>query len=154
MSTTSYMILDLMPNKAYTYQVIAREEKGILGVDYNRSPKAVFATKINMTDKTENIADVTPTIASSVVEFYTTNEPLMAKKIEYKGILHANILKNLRRKKVESQMSGMREELLLKLKEKAMEVGANAVVGMQMEATILVHGLEMVAIGTAVYFER
>ena len=33
-STTSYMILDLMPNEAYTYQVIAREDKGILGVDH------------------------------------------------------------------------------------------------------------------------
>ena len=49
----------------------------------------------------------------------------MAKNIEYKGILHANILKNLGRKKVESHMSCMREELLLKLREKAMEVGAN-----------------------------
>ena len=78
----------------------------------------------------------------------------MAKNIEYKGILHANILKNLGRKKVESQMFGLREELLLRLKEKAMEVGANAVVGMKMEANTLVHRVEVVAIGTAVYFER
>ena len=78
----------------------------------------------------------------------------MAKNIEYKGILHANILKNLERKKVESQMFGLREELLLRLKEKAMEVGANAVVGMKMEANTLVHAVEVVAIGTAVYFER
>ena len=51
-------------------------------------------------------------------------------------------------------MSGIREELLLKLKEKAMEVGANAVVGMKMEANTLLLAVEVVAIGTAVYFER
>jgi len=43
-STNSYIVLDLLPNQAYTYQVIAREEKGLLGVDYNRSPKTIFTT--------------------------------------------------------------------------------------------------------------
>jgi hypothetical protein len=29
---------------SHTYQIIARESKGFLGVDYNRSPETVFAT--------------------------------------------------------------------------------------------------------------
>lgn len=44
-STNSFIVLNLQPNQAYTYQVIAREEKGLLGVDYNRSPKTVFTTR-------------------------------------------------------------------------------------------------------------
>eukprot|EP00091_Calanus_sinicus_P009744 TRINITY_DN22668_c0_g1_i1.p1 TRINITY_DN22668_c0_g1~~TRINITY_DN22668_c0_g1_i1.p1 ORF type:complete len:134 (+),score=17.73 TRINITY_DN22668_c0_g1_i1:57-458(+) len=44
-STNSYLVHDLMPNEAYTYLVIAREEKYIFGVGYNRSPKAVFCNK-------------------------------------------------------------------------------------------------------------
>jgi len=42
--TNSYIVRDVVPNQMYTYQVIAREEKGLLGVDYNRSPKTVFTT--------------------------------------------------------------------------------------------------------------
>jgi len=44
-STNSYIVTNLTPSQEYTYQVIAREEKGLLGVDYNRSPKTVFTTK-------------------------------------------------------------------------------------------------------------
>jgi len=44
-STKSYIVRELTPNQAYTFQVIAREEKGFLGVDYNRSPKTVYTTK-------------------------------------------------------------------------------------------------------------
>jgi len=44
-STNSFIVKNLTPNQMYTYQVIAREEKGLLGVDYNRSPKTVFTTK-------------------------------------------------------------------------------------------------------------
>jgi len=43
-SVTSYIVHDLTPNQEYTYQVIAREEKGIFGVDYNRGDKTVFTT--------------------------------------------------------------------------------------------------------------
>jgi len=44
-ATNSYIVMDLVPMVDYTFQVIAREEKGILGVDYNRSPKTVFRTR-------------------------------------------------------------------------------------------------------------
>jgi len=44
-STNSYIIRDVVPNIPYTFQVIAREEKGLLGVDYNKSPKTVFTTR-------------------------------------------------------------------------------------------------------------
>jgi len=43
-SVTSYIVYDLTPEVEYTYQVIAREEKGLLGVDYNRGEKTTFTT--------------------------------------------------------------------------------------------------------------
>jgi len=43
---TSYVVLDLTPNVEYTYQVIAREEKGLWGVDYNRGEKITFTTSV------------------------------------------------------------------------------------------------------------
>jgi len=48
---TSYVVLDLTPNQEYTYQVIAREEKGIWGVDYNRGEKTTFTTSIQNRDQ-------------------------------------------------------------------------------------------------------
>jgi len=44
-AANTYIVMDLVPMVDYTFQVIAREEKGILGVDYNRSPKTVFRTR-------------------------------------------------------------------------------------------------------------
>jgi len=44
-NTNSYIVRDIVPNLQYTFQVIAREEKGLLGVDYNKSPKKVFTTR-------------------------------------------------------------------------------------------------------------
>ena len=53
-------------------------------------------------------------------------------------------------------MLNVREELLLKLKKVALvEAGANAVVGLTMETNIISGNvLDVVALGTAVYFER
>ena len=89
----------------------------------------------------------------------------MAKKIEYKGILLVNTVKIMRT--VGTMHSGNtilgdfnhmlngREELLLKLKKVALEAGANAVVGLTMETNIISGNvLDVVALGTAIYFER
>jgi len=46
-SVTSYIVYDVMPEVEYTYQVIAREEKGLLGVDYNRGEKTKFTTSLH-----------------------------------------------------------------------------------------------------------
>jgi len=39
---TGITISDLRPNVPYVFEVIARENKGVLGIDYNRSPKISF----------------------------------------------------------------------------------------------------------------
>jgi len=44
-TTNTYIVRDVVPNLPYTFQVIAREEKGVWGVDYNKSPKVSFTTK-------------------------------------------------------------------------------------------------------------
>lgn len=41
-SASSTVIPDIKINVPYVYQVIAREQKGILGIDYNRSPHVPF----------------------------------------------------------------------------------------------------------------
>ena len=141
-STNSYMIQGIRSNVLYTYQVIAREEKGLLGVDYNRSPKTIFTTDKMMqtnendghitehpnivtdctkhmteglkyltedlkkitespghkSDETDDLEDEVNKIKATSsevgsVEIFTTNEPVMAKKIEYKGILLVNTVK-------------------------------------------------------------
>jgi len=43
--TNSFIVKDVVPRQLYTYQVIAREEKGWMGVDYDRSPKTRFTTR-------------------------------------------------------------------------------------------------------------
>jgi len=44
-STNTYIVRDVVPNLAYKYQVVAREDKGFIGVDWNRSPTVTFTTK-------------------------------------------------------------------------------------------------------------
>jgi len=40
----SYIVRDLVPNQDYVFQAVAREDKGILGKDWNKSPKAYYRT--------------------------------------------------------------------------------------------------------------
>jgi len=40
----SYIVTDLVPNQDYVFEAVAREDKGFLGKDWNRSPKAYFRT--------------------------------------------------------------------------------------------------------------
>merc|ERR1711915_111612 len=107
----------------------------------------------------------------SAVEVYTTNEPVMAKNMEYKGLLLVSKVKSRNmfsdigsglKSLVGGEIKGLskltadiREELLWELKEKAVGVGANAVVGLRMETNSIFEGvLDMVVFGTAVFFER
>jgi len=48
-TTNTYIVRDVVPNLPYTFQVIAREEKGVWGVDYNKSPKVTFTTRMSNT---------------------------------------------------------------------------------------------------------
>jgi len=78
-STNSYIVQDLLPNQAYTYQVIAREEKGLLGVDYNRSPKTIFTTHKKNAYINKN--DPLPTTIGSDEDNAATENP-----IDYTGV--------------------------------------------------------------------
>jgi len=40
----SFTVTDLVPNQNYVFQAVAREDKGILGKDWNKSPHAHFKT--------------------------------------------------------------------------------------------------------------
>lgn len=42
--TFSYVVEDLMPGNQYMFQVVAREDKGLLGKDWNKSPPTRFST--------------------------------------------------------------------------------------------------------------
>lgn len=55
-STTSYQVNGLAPHRSYAFQAIAREDKGWLGADWNKSPTVYFTTtRLNPT-----VAPVTP----------------------------------------------------------------------------------------------
>jgi len=43
-SQYSFVVEDLLPNQDYVFQAIAREDKGILGKDWNKSDKTYFRT--------------------------------------------------------------------------------------------------------------
>jgi len=107
----------------------------------------------------------------AAVEVYTTNEPVMVKNMEYKGMLLASKVKSRNmfsdigsgfKSLVGGEIKGLskltadiREELLWELKEKAVQVGANAIIGLRMETNSIFEGvLDMVVYGTAVFFER
>ena len=89
--------------------------------------------------------------AITAVEVYTTNHPCMAKDVQYKGMILVSKYKNRNK----DMMSELRDELLRELKEKAVQAGANAIVGLRMETNTISEGVvDMVAYGTAVYFLR
>lgn len=53
----SFIVRDLVPNQDYVFQAIAREDKGILGKDWNKSDKTFFRTaSYNPTVPPEEIA--------------------------------------------------------------------------------------------------
>eukprot|EP00092_Neocalanus_flemingeri_P053284 GFUD01062576.1.p1 GENE.GFUD01062576.1~~GFUD01062576.1.p1 ORF type:complete len:236 (-),score=47.69 GFUD01062576.1:63-770(-) len=149
-SNKSYLVQELQPGKTYSYQVIAREEKGLLGVDYNKSPKTKFTTdKKNAMNYKDPLADDPNDVS---VEVYTTNEPVMARHTEYKGMVLANKINT----ESQSKMTLIiREELVRELREMAVKMEANAIVGLRMETTSMLTGdLEILVYGTAIYFER
>merc|ERR1711936_715469 len=105
------------------------------------------------------------------VEVYTTNEPCMNKSLEYKGLVLASKVKSRNMfsdigsgfkslvggeiKGLSKLTSDIRDELLWEIKEKAANIGANAVVGLRMETNSVFEGvLDMVVVGTAVFFTR
>merc|ERR1712111_341689 len=105
------------------------------------------------------------------VEVYTTNEPCMAQTLEYKGLVMASKVKSRNMfsdigsglkslvggetKGLSKLTAAVRDELLWEMKEKAVELGANAVIGLRMETNSVFEGvLDMVMYGTAVFFER
>merc|ERR1712059_22233 len=107
----------------------------------------------------------------SAVETYTTDSPVGAVTQEFKGLLVVSKVKTRNvmsdigsglKSLVGGELKGLskltqtiREELLYEIKEKAVEMGANAVIGIRMETNTIFDGcLDLVVYGTAVYFTR
>merc|ERR1712185_621622 len=109
--------------------------------------------------------------SSDAVQVYTTNTPCGAVTQEYKGLVMASKVKSRNAfsdigsglkslvggeiKGLSKLTSDVREELLVEIKQKAAEVGANAVVGIRMETNTIFDGcLDLVIYGTAIRFTR
>merc|ERR1711997_4787 len=107
----------------------------------------------------------------SEVETYTSLAPVGALTQEYKGLLVVSKVKSRNvfsdigsgfKSMVGGEIKGLskltsdvREELLVEIKQKAAEVGANAVVGIRMETNTIFDGcLDLVIYGTAIRFTR
>ena len=97
------------------------------------------------------------------VEVYTTNEPCMNKTLEYKGLVLASKVKSRNMfsdigcgfkslvggeiKGLSKLTSDIRDELLWELKEKAANIGANAIVGLRMETNSVFEDVLDIKIG-------
>merc|ERR1712002_767186 len=107
----------------------------------------------------------------AAVEVYTTNEPVMAKQIQYKGMILLNKTKSRNmfsdigsgfKSMVGGEVKGLtkltkdtRQELMEEAKEKAAEMGANAVCGIRFETTTVFDGaIDILVYGTAVLYKR
>merc|ERR1712080_545912 len=105
------------------------------------------------------------------VETYTSLAPVGALTQEYRGLLVVSKVKSRNvfsdigsglKSMVGGEIKGLskltsdvREELLVEIKQKAAEVGANAVVGIRMETNTIFDGcLDLVIYGTAIRFTR
>merc|ERR1712227_637148 len=103
------------------------------------------------------------------VETYTSLAPVGAVSQQYKGLVMVSKVKSRNAfsdigsgfksmvggeiKGLSKLTSDVREELIEELKEKAVELGANAVIGVRMETNSIFQGvLDMVCVGTAVYY--
>merc|ERR1712117_495768 len=87
----------------------------------------------------------------AAVEVYTTNEPCMAKDVQYKGMILVSKSRSMfsdigsgfkslvggEIKGLSKLTSDLRDELLWELKEKAAQAGANAIVGLRMETNTI-----------------
>lgn len=63
-NTLSSVIIEIVPKVEYTFQAIAREDKGqVLGIEYNKSPKAYFKTSAYNEEVQPSPAEVNPTIS-------------------------------------------------------------------------------------------
>jgi len=92
----------------------------------------------------------------AAIEVYTTNEVVMGKAVEYKGLLVANMVNTIAKDNL-TELSGMlkktRKDLLEELTLKAAKVNADAITGLKMEIHSVFDGtFNVVLYGTAVSF--
>jgi len=92
----------------------------------------------------------------AAIQVYTTNEVVMGKAVEYKGLLVANMVNTIGKDNL-AELSGMlkktRKDLLEELTLKAAKVDADAITGLKMEIHSVFDGtFNVVLYGTAVSF--
>lgn len=60
----SSVLIEIVPRVEYTFQAIAREDKGqVLGIEYNKSPKTHFKTSAYNEEVQPSPAEVNPTVS-------------------------------------------------------------------------------------------
>lgn len=82
-AVAAFMDIEVSPGQEYTVQVIAIEDKGLLGIDYNESPKLDFQTSITMNGATtsrNNTNNMTGTFKCHIllIYFYIKNNDILA----------------------------------------------------------------------------
>jgi len=90
----------------------------------------------------------------NAVQVFRSNDKIMSKAHEYKGLIFANKIQNIQRSKIAELphlLKTARENLTTELKKKAVGKQANAIVGLKMEVHSIFDGVLNVALyGTAV----
>jgi len=90
----------------------------------------------------------------NAVQVFRSNNKIMSKVHEYKGLVFANKIQNIQRSKIAELpqlLKTSRENLITELKKKAVEKQANTIVGLKIEVHSIFDGvLNVVLYGTAV----
>jgi len=88
--TFHMVITDRIPEQKYFYQVIAREDKGWKGVDYNKSPETLFTTSRRKGNLKTNLLPPKP------AQIYTTPPTVqeLTEGMEYETEAPVSSLKN------------------------------------------------------------
>merc|ERR1711874_663825 len=88
-------------------------------------------------------------IRSSDVKVYTTEESILGRRHDYKGVVLATMGYSFDYK----HQPNRRVEVLENLRRRAAEMGANTIVGLKMEENTPHSGTELVMYGTAVFLD-
>ena len=92
----------------------------------------------------------------AAIEVYTTNEVVMAKAVENKGFLSSSKVETVKKEDVAEFpkiIKQLQQDLIHELREKALKLNANAIVGLNIEINPLFDGVFNVLVyGSAVSF--
>jgi uncharacterized protein YbjQ (UPF0145 family) len=132
-------LLSFLFSLAYSPATV--EGRGVASYEVTTSPHLVNQEVLDIVN--QNM------IRSSDVKVYTTEESILGRRHDYKGVVLATMGYTFNNK----HKPNHRVEVLENLRSRAAEMGANTIVGLKMEENTPHGGTELVMYGTAVFLD-